>query len=118
MGVEGLRHDNVALLATLVDSGEQLMRRTEVAASSAMAAGGARAARHAELRGEARGRLGPVAFIGHEREVALARTPREPAAAASWPCPPWTLATAEVWARMGFRERAGDRVGGSESWAG
>jgi hypothetical protein len=113
-GMEGLRHGDVVLMATLVDVGEQPRRWTEAAASSAMAGSGARVVRQAEHRGKARGRLGRVTFIGHERDVTLVCTPREPVAAASWPCPPWTLATAGVWARMGFRKRARDCAGGSE----
>jgi hypothetical protein len=48
-----------------------------------------------------------TALKGAGRMVPLARTPRK-SAAAPWPCPPWTLATAGIQARMGSaRARAG-----------
>jgi hypothetical protein len=63
-----------------------------------------------------------AALKGVRHEVPLARTPRK-SAAAPWPCPPWTLSTAGVWARTGFRgPTAGagglDLVGWAESSVG
>jgi hypothetical protein len=64
-------------------------RRRRAAARQGAGAGAPQGRARAALKG-----------VGHE--VPLARTLRK-SAAAPWPCPPWTLATTGVWARMGFR---------------
>jgi hypothetical protein len=57
-----------------------------------------KAARDSERRDEEQARRlghareGKRSFKGVGCEVPLARTPRKPAAAAPWPCPPWTRA--------------------------
>jgi hypothetical protein len=67
-----VRLDVAVLLETLVGSGEQLRRRTEVAASSAMAGEGARAARR-----DAGARARNITlYRGANTEVPWARTPR------------------------------------------